>query len=191
MSDSPVSIWTAIGALLVSGLSFGVSYASYKFTRKSWEESHRPIVTARVVPLSDKHVAVELVLSNSGNRPAREVVIYPDSDKELTDSISANYKEWEKKSVDGCFRSPIPILHPGEAQSSPFGSIAQQDSPGIWKDDPTKLRIRIEYRDLDGRKYDEHQTLRIASIKSFGATVFQRREHHVEEVIQVKSPKPR
>lgn len=185
---------TAFWSLLVSILALLVSLCSFGFARKSWHEANRPIVSAKAVPVAKKHQAVELFVTNSGNRPAVNVILSPQNRSDLQNSISPGAKDWERKSVESCFGAFIPIIRNGETLSAAFGTVAQKEAPGTWLNDPTVLNLKIEFHDLDGRKFEHYQPIRIASVDSFGATVFNRRVETVEEIIQVQvgkgSPKP-
>ena len=161
-------LWVSLAALVVSII---VLLINVKF----WKEANRPIVVARTIPLKSKSMEVKLLLINSGNRPAKKVVLSPLSREDLKKRYSDQdfpTREQELKSVESCFSSTVATIPNGETLSAPFGSVTQSDTPGIWKDDPTWLEVRIEYYDVDGRKFKDDQPLRIASIDSFGATVY-------------------
>lgn len=66
-----------IGSLSFSVVALIVSVLSFYFSIKSWRESNRPLVTARVSNKSAGNVAASLILvvQNTGNRPAKNVTL--------------------------------------------------------------------------------------------------------------------
>lgn len=63
-----------IGSLTVSAAALVVSLLSFYFSIKSWRESNRPIVIARVSsfePGGELGTASNIVVENMGTRPAK------------------------------------------------------------------------------------------------------------------------
>jgi len=67
----------AIITLTISGIALLVSILSVSFAVFSWREAHRPIVIARVttVESGDVATALQLLVENTGNRPARDISV--------------------------------------------------------------------------------------------------------------------
>ena len=61
------------GSLSVAAAALIVSILSFYFSIKSWRESNRPIVSARVTSANggEEGTALNLVVENTGNRPAK------------------------------------------------------------------------------------------------------------------------
>ncbi|BES83372.1 hypothetical protein PEC302110_04690 [Pectobacterium araliae] len=73
MSLSNPDDWKTV----LSVLALVLSIVSFMFTRRSWLQSNRPIVSASVETHAggNESIAYNLVLSNTGNRPAINVRI--------------------------------------------------------------------------------------------------------------------
>jgi hypothetical protein len=159
--------------LIVSVAALVLAVVVHLFTRKSWRESYRPVITVRVLPLKEKTQMVKLLVTNSGNRPAINVKISPQNEEDFRKALAPEAKEWEIKSIESCFKNTVDVIANGETLPAAFGTIKQTDAPGAWKDDPTLLLVKIEYNDLSGNKWTDYsQRLRISSIASFGDVVF-------------------
>ena len=163
-------------SIVIYAISLGalcISVISLYFTRKSWLEAHRPIVTARVLPISQHNFALNLVLRNTGNRPAKEVKLSLVDRNDLGNKLIASHKDAKGGYVESCFQNSIPILENGREISANFGSLSTNQSDRTWKDDPSDLEIEIHYEELDGsRSFSHRQRLRLISVDSFGNGVW-------------------
>ncbi len=159
-------------AFVISSAALFVSAVSFYFARKSWFEANRPIVTARVRPITDHDFALDLVLRNTGNRPAKDVELSPLNSRDFERKIIADGDDTKREYVKSCFQSAIPIIENGTEISANFGSLSTNLVDRTWKDDPCEIEIEINYRDLDERTFQHRQRIRMTSINSFGKGVW-------------------
>ncbi len=146
-----------------------VSLCSLLISLDVWRRSFRPIVSAAVKTHAAGNVliAYDLVILNSGTRPARNIRIRPvgnSLDAALgRDATADNRQRWL-----ACFDQTIPVLQPNERVSCSFGTTQVNDT-GFWKHKAT-IRIRLIYEEWLGgfmRRYPEEQDIQIVSSESF------------------------
>ncbi|MEI7418786.1 MULTISPECIES: hypothetical protein [Pectobacterium] len=163
----------------LSVLALMLSIVSFIFTRKSWLQSNRPIVSASVETHSggNESIAYNLVLSNTGNRPATNVCIRV---KEI--EVDACISEWVKNhkttnaiysNVMRCFSDDgeIPLLLNGKSMVNSFGYTCA-DEQTFWLYG-VSLPVEIKYCDLDGRTYKSKQIIRVKDSEGFAGGVWQ------------------
>jgi len=87
-----------LGSVFISGAALIVSAFSFYFSIKSWRESNRPLITARVSTHSGGNVgcALDLIVENTGNRPARNIRLIVNLEK-LNAALLLNAHEQLKK----------------------------------------------------------------------------------------------
>src|SRR5207253_2719998 len=74
----------AAAILLVPLSALVISILSFYFSIKSWRESNRPLITARVSSLGmggNVAIPLSLVVENTGNRPAKNIQLTVDKTK--------------------------------------------------------------------------------------------------------------
>ncbi|POE08553.1 hypothetical protein BV921_15080 [Pectobacterium odoriferum] len=175
MSLSHPDDWKTI----LSVLALVLSVLSFFFTRRSWLQSNRPIVSAVVETHGggNELIAYNLVLSNTGNRPATNVRIRV---KEI--DIDACISEWVKNhkiknatysDVMRCFSNDgeVPLLLNGKSMINSFG-YTRGDQQTFWRYG-ANLPVVVEYSDLDGRNYQSKQIIRIKDSDGFAGGVWQ------------------
>ncbi|AOR62958.1 Hypothetical protein Y17_3096 [Pectobacterium wasabiae CFBP 3304] len=124
---------------ILSVLALVLSVFSFLFTRRSWLQSNRSIVSVVVETHGggNELIAYNLVLSNTVNRPATNVRIRV---KEI--DIDACISEWVKShkiknatysGVMRCFSNDgeIPLLLNGKSMINPFG-YTRRDQQTFW-----------------------------------------------------------
>lgn len=162
-------------SIYVSGGAFVVSVASFIFAILSWRETHRPIVTAYTrCPVSGNvSSALEIVISNSGNRPAKNVRLHV-GEKELQEALSAPAGDSMRSTVERCFSEEtfIPVLESDSKVTNSFGIFTTQNKPDTWHY-KSVLNIRVSYEDLNGRKYVNENPLRIVCNRGFALSYFE------------------
>ncbi|WP_225085945.1 hypothetical protein [Pectobacterium colocasium] len=171
--------WITIISLFLSLLAVSISLVSFVFTRRSWFQSNRPIVSAAVETHAggSELIAYNLVLSNTGNRPATNVRI-----RVKESDIDACLSEWVKENkttnsiysdVMRCFSDDgeIPLLLNGRSMVNSFGYTCA-DEQKFWRYG-VSLTVEIKYCDLDGRKYKSNQTIRIKDSEGFAGGIWQ------------------
>ncbi|MGH8497286.1 MAG: hypothetical protein ACRERV_00505 [Methylococcales bacterium] len=162
-------------SIYVSGAAFVVSVASFVFSVLSWRETHRPIVTAYTrCPFSGNvSSVVEIVVSNSGNRPAKNVWLHVPQ-KELEKALSAPPGDPTRSAVEKCFSEEtfIPLLENGMEVTNNFGIFTAENKPDTWHY-KSVLQVRVTYQGLNGRKYSNKNPLRIVCNKGFALSYFE------------------
>jgi hypothetical protein len=161
-----------LGSLILSVAALIVSALSFYFSIKSWRESNRPLVTARVSNKSGGNVgsSLMLVVQNTGNRPAKNVAFSVDM-KELEAAMIPTINPMAKKFIEQIFtdRGVIPILENGRSVSNDFGFLQRGDDQIDWKR-LSRINVVISYQDLDGRKYKHTNPLLIADDRGFAGS---------------------
>jgi hypothetical protein len=143
---------------------------SFYFAIKSWRESHRPLVTARVSSLGmggNVSIPLSLVVENTGNRPAKNIRMSIDEES-LNKRLVPDSKDPLIRQIRACFSSEgiIPVLANGKNVSNSFGIISEENSS--WQGDGI-LEITIAYEDLDGRRFDHRLPLFIKEDQGFAS----------------------
>jgi hypothetical protein len=151
-SDSMISIAISCLALTVSVISLIVG-------RRSWLETYRPIITARVSTKSGGNVAIlyNLIIENTGNRPATDIRL--NVDQKVLHAALKPLCSVPTTQIRNCFdpHYTIPILANDRSTSTAFGKTSN-DSECMWIAD-SHLPVTITYSDLEGRKYCSKVTL--------------------------------
>jgi hypothetical protein len=165
MNMEEIKTGIAVCAFLLSALAL-------IFTRRSWFESNRPIVTAEIVTHSGGNVAIlyNLVIHNTGNRPATEIKLQAKS-ADIEKAINQNTNAALQKEVRRCFslNGKIPLLHQQSKVSNGFGltSIKPEENVLVYE---AIIPITIKYKDLNGRKYVSKQTLIVKDSEFFAGS---------------------
>lgn len=148
-------------SLAVSGIAAGISAISLYWAFKSWKETHRPLITARVTTHAsgNQMAALDLVVSNTGNRPAKNVRLVVNR-KDLERALASGNQNSRRQHVERCFSDPIVVIPNGSSVSNSFGCFSVNERNRTWKE-PTVINITLKYEDLDGRTYSNDQPLRI------------------------------
>jgi hypothetical protein len=157
-----------VGSLLVAAAALAVSILSFYFSRKSWYESNRPLITARTTSFGsggNVGVPLSLLVENTGNRPAKNVRLTVDTN-ELDAAFAAPPGDALRKQAEYCFsdRGMIPVLANGRSVSNGFGFLSA-DKP-TWKLH-SRFDIGVTYDGLDGTQYKHKIPLVIADDAGF------------------------
>lgn len=164
-----------IGSLIVSAFSLLFSVLALYISRKSWQQSNRPIVTARVTSAAsggEKGTPLNIIVENTGNRPAVNIRLSVSSD--LLKTHLANNEVTEQsydRQITKIFsdRGVIPVLGNGKNITNSFGFLSGGNEDSAWKDE-ARIEINISYEDLDGRKFNHKIPLFIAGDEGFAST---------------------
>lgn len=158
-----------LGGLLISVFSLCMAMLSLYISRKSWLQSNRPIVTARVTTASggNQGTALNILVENTGNRPAKNVKL------EIEQSILENFYTENadkngRRNIERVFaeRGIIPILGNGKSVTNSFGFLSGGNRQSVWRDD-ARAEVKISYEDLDGRKFTHQNPILIAGDEGF------------------------
>jgi hypothetical protein len=147
---------TSVAIALIAVL---VSLLSYMFTKRSWYETYRPIITARIETHASGNMATvfNIVVYNIGNRPATDISLHANKNI-LEKAFEENISDAMKNEINACFSTDgiIPLLHPGNSVLNGFGLAGSNESTLKYG---TRIPIRIEYKNLNRWKIKTKQTL--------------------------------
>lgn len=155
--------------LIVSGFSALVAIASLVFAMKSWHRTNRPIVIARISTAQggNLNIALNIVVENTGNRPAKEIKLTADKYAVLAALKDSSNKQIPIDAQRCLFDNhSIPVLANGKSATNAFGAIG---TDGEWSAG-ARFSLRIEYKSLDGRKYRETMDIVLADDAGFAQT---------------------
>jgi hypothetical protein len=145
----------------------------------NWQESIRPIVTARVATHSGGNVGVtlDIVVENTGNRPAKNVRLSVDDDV-LRSALSENQEDVFRKYMEHIFsdRGMIPVLTNGRSATNSFGSIGRGHSEDATWNLHARFEISVSYEDLEGKRYEHTVPLLIADDAGFAGSFWSKDE---------------
>jgi hypothetical protein len=148
-----------------------VSFASLYFARRSWERSNRPLVTA-FIEENGEGVAFDLKVSNTGNRPAVDVVLSADQNA-VDKLLESSAQEHQRNAVQQCFSSDssIPVLRNGETLSTALGAY---DEKQPWLDYGAQCQVSVSYSDLEGKRYGSTIPIKVFVREGFGGSVWRK-----------------
>lgn len=117
----------AVCAIIVSVGTFTVSALALRTTWRLWRLTNRPLVsvTVETVKSDNMGTALNLVVSNAGNRPAKDVRLSTD-ESALGRLLALGADDPTTVAARRCFapESTIPMLIPGCSQEGSFGFLA-------------------------------------------------------------------
>jgi hypothetical protein len=149
----------------LGGAALVVSLLSLAFAIRAHNTVHRPLVTARITSHRGGNLAIALniLVENTGNRPAFDVLVRASRDDVMAAMVAANRPVPED--VERVLFGPasIPVLANGRTTTNSFAWLGTE-SP--WKAG-VLLPIVVEYRGLDGRRYCEKSSLLLADDAGF------------------------
>ena len=161
---------------LFSIVAVAISVATYISTRKFWFLTYRPIVTAEIIVNSSGigMATFDLVVYNSGNRPAVNIKLYAER-TDIENILSTNITQEKKKEVIGVFSSCNKIallLNDKDAKTAFFSFSNQVGSDADWLQYERELPIVISYSDISGKEYSSNIILHIRGAEGFGGSVW-------------------
>ena len=124
----------------LTGFAVAVSLWSLWWSWRGWRESNRPLVTVHVESVDDKlgPIAYNLVVQNSGNRPALNIRLLTnlESLEKCVDAqaIGGVAQQTLLKDVKRCFSpyATIPLLTPASISKSSFGYSGTGKAGPFW-----------------------------------------------------------
>ena len=163
-------VGASAGSPALSLAALAVSLVSLAFAVRSHRRAHRPLVSARVTThySSGQGTALNLVVENTGNRPARDIafVIEDDDLKAAQEGGGASLPATVLRIFTG--DPVIPVLANGRQASNSFGHLGLG---GSWKAG-TWLPITLVYFDFDGGRFEEASRLLLADDGGFAQGVW-------------------
>jgi hypothetical protein len=160
-------------SLMVALMAVAVSAVSFYFSVQSWQESNRPLVTARITSFGlggNIAIPLSLLIENTGSRPAKNVKLKVE-DEVLNRAILPNVEHVEMiEAIKLCFseRGVIPVLANGTVVHNNFG-LLKSESEGTWKPN-SRFDVTLQYEDLDGRTYRHTNPLLLADDRGFAGS---------------------
>jgi hypothetical protein len=167
---------------IFSAGAIGVSLVSLLFARRSWLQTNRPIVSATVETFSggNRAITYNLVVSNTGNRPAVNVRLFV-NEIELNAAMSFDSKNCDESgkvdynNILRCFseKGEIALLRNGADVSNSF-AYTSGNGKSFWIYD-ARIPIIIKYFDLEGRKYNASQKLIVKDSEGFAGGMWSKK----------------
>lgn len=161
----------------LAAIAIAISLASLYFSRRSWLQSNRPIVTAFVSEYSSGPgiTVFNLVVSNSGNRPAVGVQLLATS-QDIESIIDEKAQDQRKEAIRRCFSkdAAISLLRNGEELKTAFGGYFEQRPDDVWLKYEREIEIEVRYLDLEGKRYRARMPLKIFAREGFAGSVWQK-----------------
>lgn len=155
---------------ILSMLAFGTSVISIILTSMNWRQSNRPVVSAFVVEdsIGNGVATFNFAVANTGTRPATNIRFYVDR-SELEKLIDPAADSEARMNLARCFshESKIPLLRNGEILT---GGIGHSSNNGLNKPQlnyGAEAAMRVDYSDLDGKKYSSSQPIKIYARNGF------------------------
>ena len=163
-------------SIVISFIAVLVSLLSYLFAKRSWYETYRPTVTAKIETNTSGNLATafNIVVYNTGNRPATDIRLRAD-EKVLEKAFEENVSEAMKSEITACFsdKGTIPLLHSGNSTLNGFGIASRNESTLKYG---SQIPITVEYKDLNRRKFKSKQTLIFRDSTFFAGSGWARKE---------------
>lgn len=164
-----INTWNVLSWAISAG-SMLVAICSLRFSVRSWRETNRPLVVARIVTrlAGNAGIALDLIVENTGNRPALDMQLSAaesDVRQALVDP-SPNAKiptDAARVFFSSVF---VPVLAAGQSVSNAFGWLGMD---GVWRPGAS-IPIAITYRGVGGRHFREPMVLLLASDQGFAQT---------------------
>lgn len=157
------------GVLITATGALAVSLLSYYFSIKSWRETHRPIVTARVTAPSGGTVStvLHIIVQNTGDRPAKNVRLLVNTDDLESVLLRTPANAAVAEAIIGCFseNALIPVLENGRSVSNSFGLLSN-DANCTWRINSI-LNITVSYEDLNDRCFHHKVPLKLSDDTGF------------------------
>jgi len=147
-------------------LAIIISVASLLVTVWLWRESNRPVVSVQVRTHSGGNVAIlyNIVVTNSGSRPAKNVRLHMAHD-ELMAAIAPEAhgkRDFNRQLtlIERCFdeRATVPLLLNGASISNAFGQTGSELP--FWRPGAI-MQLALTYQGLRGQRYKASMPLRI------------------------------
>jgi hypothetical protein len=152
-----------------------ISISSFAFAIKSWHQSNRPIIVAYIEEhtMGVNGATFNLVLSNTGNRPAVNIKLKARKDN-IEKIFEEKIDEVTKEGIFNCFKeeSEVALLKNNTSITTFFGSFegCYPNRTGLKYE--SWLPIEIKYKDLLAKKYTEKIPLRVRGLKGFGGGIW-------------------
>lgn len=161
--DNPLAF---IG-ITVAAASLLVAIGSLTLTWQLWRKTNRPILTAWIASAGggNEGIALNIVLENSGNRPAKDIRLVADEQRVLA-ALHQPLETNIPRDASQCFFSSkqISVLANGKRITNAFGYLGGES--GAWRSGAV-IPLAIEYKGLDNESYQAKMNLILVDDNGF------------------------
>lgn len=157
----------AFVGIIVAAASLLVAISSLTLTWRLWRKTNRPILTAWIASAAggDEGIALNIVLENSGNRPAKDVRLVATEKYVLAALDHLNETEIPGDARHCFFNDKqISVLANGKRMTNAFGYLGSK--PGAWKSGAV-IPLVIEYKGLENERYRAKMNLILVDDNGF------------------------
>ena len=156
-----------------------ISFWSVYTVRMLWSKTNRPILSAAIKENESFYgsVTFNLVVFNSGNRPATNIVIgakKDDIDKILIKNTNNDTKE-EIYRIFGELSQIQLLLNGCDTKTAFFGYAVDPTDQVHILEYEAKLPIEIKYEDLEGNSYISKLAISVRDSEGFGGSIWIRK----------------
>ena len=181
-NDKPLTIQGATNQnllpqqLIIPFFTLLIACCSLFFSMKSWYQTNRPILIVQVTTADSGNVGTffDLLVENTGNRPAKRIKLKID-EEDLRSAFSSKYLSEDIKRTQQAIKDifftnigEIPVLANGKKTTNSLGFLSAH-SGDVWEYN-FKFDITVEYFDLKDRKYKDTMPVRIWNDSGFAGT---------------------
>lgn len=161
--DNPLAF---IG-VIVATASLLVAISSLTLTWLLWRKTNRPILTAWISSVAggNEGIALNIVVENSGNRPAKDIMLVAKK-KPVLAALSHPHNGSVPKDALHCFFSgkQVSVLANGKRVTNAFGHLGSH--AGAWKSGAA-IPLLIRYRGLGNERYRAKMNLILVDDNGF------------------------
>lgn len=154
-------------SIIISIVSLIIAVASMSINYWLWRKINRPVVTARISSKETNSPAINLLIENTGNMPAKNIKIISNR-KDVLSCLNGEKIPNDVNEV--LFKDTIiPVLANGKVATTgfwAFGAKEFKENSDRWRSGAV-LPIIIEYYNFEGRKFIEKSELRFAPDNAF------------------------
>lgn len=155
-------------AIGISVLSAAVALVSVCFAIYSWQDANRPLVSVQVATAEggNNAISLNLVVENTGNRPAKNIRIVAKQTDVLAalDKLGSMPTDAHRIFYSGV---SIPLLIHGRQVTNAFGHLGNE--PGAWRSGAV-IPVKVIYGGLGWRCYCSSLRLLLADDAGFAQT---------------------
>jgi len=152
-----------------SAVALVLAIVSFLVSMRNWRQSNRPVVVAFVKTHKggNKGIAYDLVVANTGTRPATRIRLSCDPSK-LRSAFKHPDQVPFQDDIERCFHPDraIPLVVHGESVSNSFGMTSDDPKYATWIFE-SSFPVTIKYSDLSGKQFKSQLELTIRDSDSF------------------------
>ncbi len=171
--------------LFVPGIAVVISVVALYYSRMSWLDSNRPIVTLKVSSqgmAGNLATPLSLIVENTGNRPAIDVLIKWHGE-EYIDAFRVPPTDERRTEFEDTYTkgAAITVLANGRSVTTSFGFIGPDQDHFALEQKPTwhgraRFSMDVSYGDFDGRAYKHTIPLTMSDDQGFAGGLWTLKE---------------